>query len=512
MRLGFTSFIRVVPLLLLLLLLVTPSAGQGRRELYVGLPSLPKLLDPSTAVDGPLLQVSRQVFETLVQYREDGSDIEPGLATGWAAGRDGLSWTFKLRQGVRFHDGTPLTASLVVKSFQRQMGGEYPSVLWPRLFRGVPGVIKEIEAPDSQTVRFHLVIPYAPLLTVLAHPALAISLPAGPELTRFYGTGPFRVVELSPARIVLEVNGSYWGALARLDKIIMTPVADDASAKADVDVQRLDLAFPVDPPASSEWTISAPGWTMGYLAIQAEHEPFGKKKVRRAIAAAVDPALLAGRIGAVAIPSQGFLPLGVWGRWEGPPVLGADPSQAKRLLAEAGFPQGVSGTLLVESAPSNPDRVLVAEAVRSALSAAGIAISVRGEPPDVYAELAQRGDYDLLLREMKAEGGDPHLFLYPISASEGAVKGPTAINFSFYRNPKLDDLLIRASQLSFRPERLRLYQRSQSALADEVPWVPLYIPLHWAWVRPEVRGFRLHPSGIHRLDKVWIEPAPGRSP
>jgi peptide/nickel transport system substrate-binding protein len=448
----------------------------------------------------------------LVQYREDGSDVESGLATSWAVSRDGLIWTFKLRQGVRFHDGSPLTAPLVVKSFARQMGGDYPSALWPRVFRGVPGVIKEIEAPDLQTVRFHLVIPYAPLLTVLAHPALAITLPAGPELTRFYGTGPFRVVEMSPARIVLEVYGSYWGTLARLDRIVVLPVADDASAKADIDAQKLDLAFPVDPPASSDWTVSAPGWTMGYLAIQIEREPFSKKKVRQAIAAAMNPALLAGRIGSVAIPSQGFLPLGVWGRWEGPPVLGGDPSQAKRLLTEAGYPQGVSGTLLVESAPSNPDKALVAEAVRTSLSAAGIAISVRSEPPDIYQELAQRGEYDLLLREMRTDGGDPHLFLYPISSSEGAVKGPNVVNFSFYRNPRLDGLLIRASQLSFRPERLRLYQRAQSMLADEVPWVPLYVPLHWAWVRPEVRGFRLHPSGIHRLDKVWIESAHGRSP
>jgi len=115
--------------------------------------------------------------------------------------------------------------------------------------------------------------------------------------------------------------------------------------------------------------------------------------------------------------------------------------------------------------------------------------------------------------------GDPHLLLYPLSTTEGAVRGPTATNFSFYRNARLDDLLIRASQISFRPERLRVYGRAQAFLAEEIPWIPLYVRLHWAVVRPEVRNFRLHPSGNHRLDRAWIEspqppppPAPPRMP
>lgn len=102
-------------------------------------------------------------------------------------------------------------------------------------------------------------------------------------------------------------------------------------------------------------------------------------------------------------------------------------------------------------------------------------------------------------------GGDPHLFLYPLSTSEGATKGPAALNFSFYRNARLDDLLIRGSQLAFRPERLRLYQRAQAILAADLPWIPLYARLHWAVVRPEVRNLRLHPSGFHRLDRVGFE-------
>ena len=78
-------------------------------------------------------------------------------------------------------------------------------------------------------------------------------------------------------------------------------------------------------------------------------------------------------------------------------------------------------------------------------------------------------------------------------------------NLSFHRSLRLDDVLIRASQLSFRAERQRLYQRAQAMLADEVPWIPLYVRLVWAVARPEVRGLRLHPTGIHRLHNVWLE-------
>ena len=85
------------------------------------------------------------------------------------------------------------------------------------------------------------------------------------------------------------------------------------------------------------------------------------------------------------------------------------------------------------------------------------------------------------------------------------MKGPRALNYSFYRNPRLDDVLIRASQLAYRPERRRLYQRAQAILAEDLPWIPIYVRLHWALARPEVRGLRLHPTGVHRLDTITLE-------
>ena len=118
----------------------------------------------------------------------------------------------------------------------------------------------------------------------------------------------------------------------------------------------------------------------------------------------------------------------------------------------------------------------------------------------------------MALTEATVVGGDPHLLLYPLSASEAATKGPRAMNFSFYRNQKLDDVLIRASQLTFRSERQRLYQRGQAMLAEELPWLPVYVRLQWAVARSDVKGLRLHPTGIHRLDTVGLDVSPALAP
>ena len=137
------------------------------------------------------------------------------------------------------------------------------------------------------------------------------------------------------------------------------------------------------------------------------------------------------------------------------------------------------------------------------------------EPEATARSLMQAGAFDMALAEATVAGGDPHLLLYPLSTSEAATKGARAQNFSFYRNQRLDDVLIRASQLAFRSERQRLYQRGQAMLAEELPWLPIYVRLQWAVVRADVKGLRLHPTGIHRLDTVGfeippaLEPAPG---
>ncbi len=489
-------------------------AGQGA-PLRVGLSSIPAVLDPATALEGSVPLIARQVFDTLVQYREGSSDVEPGLATSWTVSRDGLSWTFRLREGVRFHDGTPLTSRQVAESLDRIVVPNHalapsPNPGGPRLLRGSPGVIKEIVTPDPRTVQINLVLPYAPLLTVLAHPVFSVAH-SGTGATRWIGTGAYSVSEVSPGHMTLDANPSYWGAPPRTARLLLLEAGDAAKAEADLDARTLDILIPSSAPSRMQGALSVAGWRIGYVAVQHEHEPFKRKKVRQAIAAALSPATNSSAVEPLAVALGLFLPRGVWASADTPLLTIGDPTAAKRLLSEAGVGQGFTASLIAD-AGAGPEVERAAEAIRLALGAASITVNVKLQPTEAALHAMQNGTHDLALTEAQAEGGDPHLLLYPLSTTEGAVRGPNATNFSFYRNTRLDDLLIRASQISFRPERQRVYGRAQAFLAEETPWIPLYVRLHWAVVRPEVRNFRLHPSGNHRFDRAWIETAPPAPP
>jgi len=246
---------------------------------------------------------------------------------------------------------------------------------------------------------------------------------------------------------------------------------------------------------------------VGYLAFQTEREPFSRKKIREAVAAGIDPAALNGSLDRAAIPLQSFLPPGVWARREGSPILTGHRQAAKKLLADGGWPRGQRATLGVAPGDGGVDTRRVADSLVAALGAIDIPVQVRAESADGARPKLPGGDVSMVLAEASVLGGDPHLLLYPLSTSEGRKRAPRPETYSLTRRAPLDDVLIRASQLSFRPERQRLYQRAQAMLAEELPWIPIYVRLEWAVVRPDVRGLRLHPSGFHRLDTVFVEGA-----
>ena len=495
--------------LLLLALFVVfpgPAAPQGRKELRVGVVGLPAQLDPAVALEGAAPLVARQVFDTLVAFRDGSTEVDPALATRWSVSRDGLVWTFSLREGVRFHDGTVVSGPEVAASFQRHLAPDAAGAVWPALLRGRPGVVKEVRAPDARTVQVVLLQPYAPLLTVLAHPGLGIVRVSGDRLV---GSGPYRIVDAVPGRIALEAAPGYWGGPPRTERIVFLEVATDDNAEAEFDARSLDVWFPPGPPRRMAGALSTPGLRVGYLAFQTEKEPFSRKKIRHAVAAALDPAVIGVALESAAVPLQSFLPPGVWARREGSPLLGGTRAQVRAMLADGGWPKGHRSTILVpdETAPLNFPRL--AAALEAALGAADIPIQVKTAAAEAVRGALQAGEHEMALVEATVLGGDPHLLLFPLSTSEGASKGPRALNYSFYRNPRVDDVLVRAAQLSNRAERAKLYQRAQIILVDDLPWLPLYVRLVWGVARPEIQNLRLHPTGFHRLNGVSLDPLPG---
>src|SRR5213078_50098 len=204
LRISMRVLLVRLPVILLTLVLAWPASAPAqppsapgppsiRREVRVGVPGVPAALDPAAALEGTIPLIARQVFDTLVAYRDGTTDVEPALATRWSVSRDGLTWSFTLRDGVWFHDGTPLTAAEVAVSFTRQFRpeGAGTAVVWPALFRGTPGVVRDVRAADTRTVQILLVQPYAPLVTVLAHPGLGVvKIVTGSDGTaRLIGTG-----------------------------------------------------------------------------------------------------------------------------------------------------------------------------------------------------------------------------------------------------------------------------------------------------------------------------------
>jgi peptide/nickel transport system substrate-binding protein len=489
------------------------SSAQSRKELRVGVADMPAMLDPAAALEGATPLMARQVFDTLVAYREGSTEIEPALATRWAVSREGLVWTFVLREGVRFHDNTPVSASEVAASFQRQLAADATGAAWPALLGGRPGVIKQVRASDARTVQFVLTQPYAPLLTVLAHPSLSVArATTGSDGTvRLIGSGPYRIVDTAPGRMAVEAVPGYWGGPPRMERIVFLEVATDENAEAEFDARALDIWFPPGPPRRMTGALSTPGLRVGYLSFQTEKEPFSRKKIRHAVAGALDPAVIGAALNNAAVPLPSFLPQGVWARREGSPVLGGTREAVRTLLAGT-WPKGYRATMLASDEVGAVSIPRLAATVEAALGAVDIPIQVRLEPADKVRAALQAGEHEMALVETIVAGGDPHLFLFPLSTSEGALKGPRALNYSFYRNPRVDDVLTRASQLSFRPERARLYQKAQALLADDLPWLPIYVRLVWGVARSEVRNLRLHPTGVHRLSVVSLEGVPGLQP
>jgi peptide/nickel transport system substrate-binding protein len=491
-----------------------PAGGDAEvaGELRVGVTRLPDTLDPAAPPTPSSLAIGRQVFQGLVEVGDRG-DIAPGLATRWTVSRDGLTWTVHLRPDVQFHDGTPLTADAVAASLARHLGSEEPDApadAWVRLFRGRGALIREVRRGPGGEVQLQLSQPFSPLLAVLAHPALAIGLPQSGSRVPFLGTGPYRVAEWDGGRLVLEATSL--ASAPGVARVVFTEVADDAAAFAELGPNGgLDLHFPRTPPA---WgglglqVLSAPAWRTGYLALRSDQGLLARKPIRQAVSLALDPALTGPALGRAARPHAALLPPGAWaGRPASPPLH--DPTRARRLLAD-GQALGATVTLLVPELEGELEMAGLAEAIRLSLAVAGLTVTVRTEAGDRYLRALRQGESELALHEVAFAVNDPHFALRGLLASDGAVWG-SASNVAFYRSPVVDGLLLRAGQVAFRPERLRLYQRLMTQVADDLPYLPLYVRLQWAVARPGVRGLHLDPAGRHRLDRVRVEPpaAPG---
>ena len=310
-----------------------PATGNGSKKdtLVYGRGGDSTSLDPITTTEGEAFKVTENIFETLLEYGEKDTTVQPGLAEKWEASDDGLTYTFKLRQGVKFHDGTDFNADAVVFNFERWMNGDEKKFPYYTMFGGYKAdeghVIKEVKAVDANTVQFVLKRPQAPFLKNLAMSPFGIASPAAVEKygddfrSHPVGTGPFKFVEWKKKdRIVVEKNPDYWQqGLPKLNKIIFRVIPENAARLNALSKGEIDVMDGLN--NSDEATVKSndklqiierPSMNVGYIGLTNTRKPFDNKLVRQAINYAIDKkAIIDAFYGGKALPAKNQMPTSI---------------------------------------------------------------------------------------------------------------------------------------------------------------------------------------------------------
>ncbi len=489
--------------------------------LVYGKPKDAVKLDPHNVTDGESFDVTRHVFENLVEFVDEKTEVRPGLAESWTVSKDGLTWTFTLRRGVRFHDGTPFNARAVVFNVERMAYPSHPYhkgpfEYWASFFNGYPGILKKISAPDEHTVVIELARPNAPFLTNLATSSFGIMSPEsikkyGDDIFKHpVGTGPFRFVEWVPnERIVLEKNSDYRDkGKPVVDRVVFRTIPENAIRLLELEKGSVHVIHGINTDdasrirQSTDLTLYAQtGMNVGYLAFQVKKTPFDNTLVRQALNMAVNKAAIVKALyGEFGQPARNPMPPTLWGYNDAVRDYPYDPAKARELLARAGYPNGFKAQLwaMPVARPYMPDARKVAEVLQADFREIGVEAEIVSMDWGVYLERTKKGDHEMALLGWTGDNGDPDNFLFTL------LGGPSVggNNIARYSNPRVDALLLEAQQLTDQKARERLYKEAQVLIKDDAPWIPLVHSTQLAASRANVVGYRLHPTGAHLVIDV----------
>ena len=512
---------RLVLLTLILALgVAAPAVAQPAGTLVVGLVAEPVNLDPAQVTDLNSNRVGRRIVETLVTFPEESTQIVPGLAESWAVSKDGLRYTFKLRKGVSFHDGTPLDAEAVKFSIDRQINPEHPfNKLGKYPFANFFfGNIKAVEVVDPLTVEFVLKEPRASFLAVLTAGAASI---VSPTAVRKYGqdyaltpvgTGPFKYVSWDRGqRVVLEKNPSYWRFPLKLDRVIYRPIVEDQARLTELLTGALDLIVGTPPDyvgqleANPKVTLlKQVGAHVWYLGINNQKKPFDDKRVRQALNYAVNKDAIVRDV----LKGTGSLSVGpvlpkTWGADGGLKPYPYDPERAKKLLSEAGHPNGFTTTLWVpESGSGMQSPVAMSTVIQSNLKAVGVNVSLQTMEWGAYLAKLRSKEQELFALSWMAGNEDPDMVMYPLlHSSQWTPNGP---NRALYKNERFDEMLHQARLTTDEKKRADLYRQAQRILVDDAPWIFVDHEIQTAAHAKRVQGFKLHPSFDLRVETISL--------
>jgi peptide/nickel transport system substrate-binding protein len=520
------------------------GGGGGGGDLVFGTASDPVVLDGALVSDGESLRALDQMFEGLVTLKEGSTEVVPDLAESWESNADGTQWTFTLRDGVKFHDGTDFNAEAVCFNFDRWYNFKGPFQLesatyyWQTVFGGFsdkkkPSLYKSCEATDATTVVLNLTKPSASFLGALALTNFTFASPkalqefgadkgsvdeeTGFKPTGTYGTehptgtGPFKFESWTRGdRLVMVRNDDYWGEKTKIERLIFRPISDNAArlqALQNGEIQGYDLVEPQDIQTiegdDNLQILDRPAFNVGYVTINQKVKPFDQLEVRQAVAAGLDREAVVDNFyaGRGEVANQ-FMPPSLFGYADDVKTYTYDPAKAKSLLQKA----GVQMPLKVDfwyptdvSRPYMPDPKRNFEAFAASLNKSGFQVVPHSAPwsPDYVGRVNDGNAGALNLIGWTGDFGDPDNFIGTFFQAASTQWG--------FDNQEIFDKLDAAEVETDEAKRTTLYEEANRLIMDFLPGVP-YVHTEPALAfAANVKGYVPSPVSLEQFSIVEIE-------
>ncbi|MDP9393623.1 MAG: ABC transporter substrate-binding protein [Actinomycetota bacterium] len=474
------------------------GGGKGGGTLVAAISGEPDQLDPHKTSAYPSFQVLENVYDTLVQPNEK-LEMEPALAESWKTSKDGRTWTFALRDGVKFHNGNAFTADDVVYSYRRIIDEKLANAY---RFEAVKG----IKAQGDDTVVITLSRAAPNLLEMIgAFKGMAIldKDSAKTDLRReANGTGPFKLESYRAGDSVeLVSNGGYWGGAPKLEGVTFRFLPEAATALTNLQSGDVHWTDNVPPQQISSLKGNAdvqigqvPSNDYWYFAANQARKPFNDVRVRQALAYAIDRESIteAAKFGA-ATANQTAIPESSTYYHDYAPYR-HDPAKAKELLQQAGV-----GSLTVDLMVTNefPETVQAAQVMSSQFKEVGITTKIRTLDFAAWLDEQGKGNFDVFMLGWLGNI-DPDDFYY--------AQHRTGANFNFqkYSNPQVDRLLDQARRETDEGKRKQLYDQAVKQIVDDASYVYLYNPdVVQAW-RKDVQGYQARPDRAIRFHNATV--------
>ncbi len=464
-----------------------PANAAGPKQLVISQTADTVTLDPMMQSDSNSSVITFNIYDQLIRFNNAKFEPEPRLATAWKQ-VDPVTYRFTLRKGVTFHNGEPFNARAVKFSFDRAVDPNLKTLVGNRI-----AFVKEVKVVDDYTIDMVAKEPTATLLYMISNylhivpPDTLKQMGAVNFGREGIGTGPYRVVKWTKDQeLVLEANPKYWGGALPVQRAIFRPIPEDSARVAALLTGESDIITALPPDRwkeiqeNKDTRVTSRAGVMLYMGLDTFHPPFNDVRVRRALNHAVDVDTIIKKI-----------LLGTAYRLNGPlfktnlgydksiPPYSYDPALAKKLLAEAGYPNGFETTLSTLPSQEGASNMMeVAQTIAYQLGQIGVKVSIDPlEPATLYARYSGRQFkmYFYVWQEMQ----EPDRHLYTLFDSH--VRG------FYYKNPEVDKLIEQARTTFNLEERRKLYESLHRLLYEDAPWVFLYDQMVGYGVRRDVK-------------------------